>query len=95
MPPALPLNPATAALIFLIAGAAGVLTFSAYDLAGKLRDEFKETEAADWRPLLPWEGPPGPALLVTKPALAIAIASELRSFITQSAPTGAVPASSF
>ena len=89
MPPALPLNPATAALIFLIAGAAGVLTFSAYDLASKLRDEFRELTPEDIRPLAPWEGPPGPALLITKPELAFQIVSELRDFVTQSRPSAA------
>lgn len=57
--------PGTAALIFLVSGAAGAITFTAYRVATKLGPEL---EPNDFLPALP-PNPPIPRFMIEKPEL--------------------------
>ncbi|MBA7648396.1 hypothetical protein ES703_56182 [subsurface metagenome] len=66
------LDPATGLAIFLITGAGGVITYTAFHYA----ETFHYAEKAgpkltinDLRPSFPWEGLPLPRFMYTKPKL--------------------------
>lgn len=62
----MPLNPAIGLAIFLITGAGGVITYTAFHYAEKAGPELS---LEDLRPSLPWEGLPLPRFMYEKPKL--------------------------
>ena len=60
------MNPATAVLIFAITGVGGVITYVTFRKATRVGPKL---ELSDLRPLAPWEGPPVPKFMKTRPEL--------------------------
>jgi len=64
------LDPETGLIMFAVGGIGAVVSFNIFKIATEIGPKIS---LSDLRPCLPWEGPPIPVFIVTKPEITKAI----------------------